>query len=785
MVRIFFNLLLRNFLKEKYLNLLNILGLSFGLIAFALVMLYYNHEASYDRFHSDYENTYRLEGKTNTEFWQSNLDYTYGRQFKAETYPAIKTLVEITPFGNIFFSYEDKQFVEQKIYRVLPGSRFFDVFDLEMIEGNKEGVLKDAYATVMTEQTAKRYFGDESALGKVINYDTLLLKVTGVVANLPSNSHLDFDIIYANPRSADQHFHAFMYLQLTAGSDPRLMEEQILGMNEDLDEFHKLTTVKLMPIEDIHFRSEAVFGAGGKGDWPQLMAFLITGFLILLIAITNYINLSMAIYSSRRLEIGMRKVLGESRRRVVYMLCLESIMITLVCIPLALVGISLLLPAFSNFLGLSIENQFFLSAPYLLIGVAVVVVVSLITVSYPVAILSRSKISKLVKSKTSSKEGYKFRNALVLLQFVLLFTLGISAGLVNQQINFIDNKDVGYSTPGVIKIQNAFALGVENYKVFKQKLMNYSEIQNVTHGAMVGDAMAPLAYSPEGHDAIYENLLSYGIGEDYFDLMNIQITDGDFRQVMEEAESGQVVSLVNQSFVNEYEWQGQAVGKTIKLRPGTENELSRTVSAVFKDIHFFSLKEKIVPQIMSMRKDPTNVNLNVLVKTNPANLKRAYEIIEKEWYELVPGRPVNLRLLDDEISDFYAKERRIAQVSLIFSVLAVLLSVGGLVVFIVYVTKLKAKEIAVRKVLGASVAQIILLLNKQTSIIILVSAVLGSTISYFLIDEWLSNFAYTITLNPLVFLLAAFIVYVVVFLITGSQSLQSASANPVEALKQE
>jgi len=189
MIKIFLNLITRNFLKEQTLNILNILGLTFGLIAFALVILYTDHEYSYDEFHHDPENTYRLEGKTNNEFWFSNIDREYSKEMKSGSYPSIKRVVQFTTLGNIFLSIGEKRFGENKIYRVQPGSDFFEIFDIEMLEGQKEGILDEPYATVLTRATAEKYFGDEPALGKVINYDTLLLVVKGVIADLPTNTH--------------------------------------------------------------------------------------------------------------------------------------------------------------------------------------------------------------------------------------------------------------------------------------------------------------------------------------------------------------------------------------------------------------------------------------------------------------------------------------------------------------------------------------------------------------------------------------------------------------------
>ncbi|OEJ99926.1 ABC transporter permease [Roseivirga misakiensis] len=790
MVKIFFNLVKRNFLKDKVLNTLSLLGLSLGLTASALILLFVDHELSFDTFHADAKNIYRIEAQTNSPSWSSNLGIEHNRELISGKYPEVESIVEVINSNRIFLSFLDKGFWESNVKLVAPGSDFFHFFDFELIEGNRQTLLDVPNAAVLTKSTARKYFGESPAIGRVLKYDTQLLKVTGVIADLPTNTHLSFDIIYTNGTAFTQdHYHADSYIKLSNNVLPETMEDKIMAMEGVAeDEFHELTDVKLLPIADIHFKSQADFGSGASGDMLQLSIFMVIGLLILLIATANYINLSMAIFSSKSKEVGMRKVLGESKSGITKSFFLESCITIFMTIPLALLGLGLLLPKLNQFMGLNMENKFLSSPTYWLISVLFVAVLSFATIIYPALTLTQSKVSTLLKSKVSihSSSGIKLRNILIFFQFALLFTLGISAWFMNQQISYLDNKDMGFETENIVKITNAYELGeIPDYYLFKNELKRSPQISGVTFGPMIGDGSDPLAYKPEGQNEIFENLLSYGVDVDYFDVMGIEILAGDFKNTLNSADSGQVISVVNTRFINDLGWQDDPIGKKMILRPGTENELNRKVTAVFKDFHYFSLKEKISPQIISLKIDPDFINTNILVRASNNDLKATVEAIESAWQKIQSDVPMQYEYMDDAVKRLYKKDKQTGQITILFSLLAVGLSFLGLTGFMVYMIGLKSKEIAVRKVLGATLLQVIALLNKQLFTLILISAIIGSALSFLLIDTWLQDYAYSIPLRPTTFVLAALIVYMIVFLITSLQSLKSAQLNPTNALKNE
>ena len=790
MIKIFLKLISRNFLKGGLLNVLNVLGLALGITATLLITLYAEHEFSYDSFHKNSNNIFRMEARTNSPLWFSNLGAEHSLALISGKYPEVVGAVMLNGNQQTFLSANGNRFPENHIYQTNLGSAFFTHFDFNLIEGNTEGILDEPYSAVITESTRQRYFNDAAALGQTLNYDSIPLKITGVIEDLPSNSHFDFEILYTNPRTfANEHFHTNTYFQLVDGASPQDLEAKIMAMEGIApDAGHEFSEVKLIALPDIYFNSNASFGSGGIGDQLQLKVFMVIGILIVLISVANYVNLSMAIYSSKGLEIGMRKVLGESKGQIIRAFIYESILVTMLSIPIMLICLKFTLPVFSEFLDINLENKL-ISSPIYWIGTLVfLLVVSFITVIYPASVLNNTKISALIKSKTAVHHtgGIKLRNILLFFQFIILFTLGISAWFMNRQINYMDNKDMGFSAEKVIKIRNAFNIGnLDNYKVFKTELLKNPQVAAVAFGPMMGDGMAPLAYKTEGSDEIRENLLSYGVDIDYFEVMSMDILAGEFKNKLISSEDGKIISLVNKSFIDQYGWQDDPIGKKIILRPGTENELQREVSAVFEDFHFFSLKEKVAPQIISLRPDPLFVNTNILVKSAIPDLKEVVKLIEEQWYALRPDVPFEYDLMDAAVKKLYDRERQTSQVSLSFSLLAISLSLLGLIGFMIYLVSLKSKELAVRKVLGATLLQIVGLLNRQLMAAILLASIIGSGLSYWLISRWLNDYAYTIKMNPETFVIALILVYGIVFIITAIQSMKSSHANPVMALKNE
>ena len=789
MLHHFFRHFRRNFANALFLNTINILGLSFAGIAAILVFLYVDHETSFDGFHPSSDRLFRMEAQTNSDQWFSNLGVEHARALQSGTYPEIETLVQFNTRSRTFVETAGGRFAEEQVSLTPVGSAFFKLFNFDFIEGSRELALAAPNQVVLSETAARKYFGTEQALGQTITYDSISFEVIAVIADLPSHTHFDFDLMFNSTTFYEaEHFHTHTYLQLYPNADRKVLEKKILELDVAYNEFHILSAVRLIDVANIHLYSDVSFGASGKGDWLQIRIFQVLAILILAVAIINYVNLSFAIFLNKGKEIGMRKILGESRSEIIVQLSCQAILTVGLAIPLIAMGLFLALPYFEALMEMKLAGLLFEEEWYFISGVLLMIAIGLLTVIYPLVAIGKLDISEMLKSRQllTGHSGVRYRNALMFVQFVFLFMLGISAWFMNHQISYLDDKDKGFDPTGVLKIGNAYEIGsFQDYERFKNRLLTYPQIEGVAFGPMMGDGMSPLAYKPEGSDEIYENLLSYGVDIDYFEVMGIPILAGDFKSVLAAAENGQVVSLVNQSFVNRYGWETDPIGKKIILRPGTERELHRKVSAVFKDFHFFSFKEKIAPQIISLRPDPQFVNTNILVRVSGKDLATARRIIEEEWYNVQPALPLDLTPMETTVKKMYAKERQTATVGVNLSLLAIALSVMGVLGFMFYLIGIKSREIVIRKVLGASVSQIVRLLNHQLFFTVLGAGIIGSATSYWLLTLWLEEYAYRIIIAPIVFLLAIALAYVIILGITTLQTIQSTMVNPAVVLKDE
>lgn len=789
--------MLSNFLKHFtrslrnfwFLNTINLLGLSLAGTAAILVFLYVDHETSFDQFHKGSENIVRLEAQTNSNEWFSNLGVEHARALKNGAFPELESVVTLNRRTRAFVDVNKQRFTEENIYQTSIGSSFFETFDFNFVEGSAEQALKEPKQIVITAAKARKYFGNDLAFGKTIIYDSTSYTITGVVEDLPTHTHFEFDLMINNGSfNGTDHFHGHSYLRLYPDVNRNALEGKILNLDVAFNEYHTLSGVRLINVSDIHLESDASFGASGKGDWVQIRIFQVLAILILAVAAINYVNLSFAIFLNKGKELGMRKILGETRMEIILHLSLQAITTSLLAIPFIALGLLFSLPAFENLMGIQITTLLFERPVYIFLGITLLVLIGLLTVIYPLAAIGQISIGEMLKSKQllNGHGGIRYRNLLMFIQFVFLFALGISAWFMNRQISYLDEKDKGFDASQVLKVQNAFDIGsYQDYQLFKTRLLSYPQIQGVSFGPMMGDGMSALSYQTEGSEETYENLLSYGVDMDYFEVMGIPILAGDFKTGLLASENGQVVSLVNESFINRFGWQDDPIGKKITLRPGTENELQRKVSAVFKDFHFFSFKEKIAPQIISLRPDPQFVNTNILIKVATSDFTGLRKVIEFEWNKIQPGLPLDLVTMEEVVRKMYEKERQTATVGINLSFLAIGLSVMGVLGFMVYLISIKSKEIVIRKVLGASIGQIIRLLNQQLFLAVLAAGIVGSLSSYWLLSRWLESYAYRIALNPIAFLVSVIASYVTIIAITAYQTIKSTQVNPAVVLKEE
>lgn len=778
---IFFNYLLvalRNLKKQKQYQLINFTGLTLGLSCCALVLLYASHELSYDSFHPDSKNTYRVTGEINQRAWFPSVSNDYAEQLETDQFPEIQKTVKFRRAPENFAIYGDRRFATRSMV-TNPGSRFFDIFNFNTLEGDKATMLEAPNSVILNESTATKLLGEPPHVGKIIEWDTLTLRVSGIIEDLPSNTHLTFNMMIA----ADiPFFGVFTYVVLNDNADTKALEDKIvnLDMPENRFPYHQIA---LQPLESIHFAAPLTFELKPPGNKGYVFLFIGIAVFILVISCTNYMNLSAAIYGARTKEMAIRKVLGSSKKAIAGQFLLESVLMAFMTLPAVMLTIEALLPALSDFAGTPLENQFLSSPRHIGLLVLITLITSLAAGLYPVITMSHISSLKLFKSQgLANNHGLRSRKILLTLQFTILIFLGTGAYFINQQLQFIQNKDLGIDREGIVKVSNIYDLAdADKYNTIKTLGLSSPHILGFTTGTPPGTETFGMAYQAEGHE-VRNDALSFSTDLDYFEVMGIKGAYGDFFEKSPDQLPG-LSLLVSEKFVEVMGWDNP-IGKNITFNPGP-NGRDRIISGVFEDYHALSLHEEIVPQFVFARKRLRRGFENILVKINMQNVSEAFEAIENAWYSVMPESPIQLEFMNDDIQAAYEQEQKAGTLSMILSVLAVTLAIMGLIGLSAYMAQLRTKEVGIRKVLGAPVKQILFLMNREFFLLIGIATLIASSLSYYTISLWLDTFVYRTSINAMVFGLAGVLVLLITFVTVSIQSARTAMQNPVLALRHE
>ncbi len=778
---IFINYLLvaiRNLKKQKQYQLINFTGLTLGLSCCALVLLYASHELSYDSFHPDSKNTYRVTGEINQRSWFPSVSNDYAEQLATDQFPEIQKTVKFRRAPENFAIYGGKRFGTRSMV-TNPGSRFFDIFNFNTLEGDKATMLEEPNSVILDESTATKLLGEPPHVGKIIEWDTLTLRVSGIIEDLPSNTHLTFNMMIA----ADvTFFGVFTYVVLDANADIRKLEDKIVNLDLPENRF-PYDQIALQPIEEIHFAKPLTFELKPPGDKRYLLLFIGIATFILIVSCTNYMNLSAAIYGARTKEMAIRKVLGSSKKVLAGQFLLESVLMAFITLPGVVLIIEGLLPAFRNFTGIPFENLFLSSPDHIGLLILITLITSLTAGLYPVLTMSHISSLKLFKSKgLVNKQGLRSRKVLLTLQFTILIFLGTGAWFINQQLQFIQNKDLGIDREGIVKVSNIYDLSdAEKYNTIKTLSLNSPHILGFTTGTPPGTETFGMAYQAEDHE-VRNDALSFATDFDYFEVMGVKGTYGDFFEKSPD-QLPNLSLLVSEKFVEVMGWD-DPIGKKITFNPGP-NGRDRFISGVFEDYHALSLHEEIVPQFIFARKSLRRGFENILVKINMQNVPEAFEAIETAWYSVMPDSPILLEFMDDDIQAAYEQEQKAGTLSMVLSLLAVSLAIMGLVGLSAYMAQLRTKEVGIRKVLGAPVRQILFLMNREFFLLIGIATVIAGSLSYYAVSLWLDTFVYRTSINTIIFGLAGALVLLITFVTVSIQSARTAMQNPVRALRHE
>ena len=792
----YFVIALRNLLKQKTFSIIKIAGLAFGLATSIVIFLYILEDLSYDKFHPNHKNIVRLLTIDNAEGVSSKLvAVTQPRLGPAakEELPEVIESVRFTGGGQYDLSYNDKSLKCRAAFRVDPA--VFTVFNFPVLNGPPTGILDKPGSIAITQSLAEKIFGNENPVGKTLKLNqTTDLNVTAVLADPPKNSHLQFDLLHTLVPGQNedglrqaletwQGIFTFTYLLLDKPADLDDLNTKLQGISKKNNAFEFFTPVS-QTLNDVHLKSKGVLFEtnANKSDELNVYVLSVISILILLLAAVNFTNLVTANASNRAKEIGMRKVIGAVRKQLILQHLTESLVITLLSGLLALALVYSILPLLNNLYQRFADISLIFTLKNTIILFALIVLVGLMAGIYPAFVLSSFKpVHELKGSFKGSSRGIQLRKALVILQFTISIALMVGTGIVYQQMKFIYTADLGYDREQVITIQqNGAAVG--RATTLKTELLKNPAITAVgTSSTRMGQQLGRTNIIPEGQNSAETNIITSVMGADetFIPAMNMKMTAGRNFSL----DYGDSLSMIiNEEMVRLLKWE-EPVGKKISLQsgPNPTDLTAYTVVGVVKDFHFATIRHKLEP--MFMLYSANNPSLSIRVKTGA--VKDAIPFIEETWKKINPGTTFDYAFLDEQFANLYRNEEAFASMFTHFTVLAMVIAGLGLFALSAYTTEQRKKEIGIRKVLGASSGNILYKLSSEYVILVLISFSIASVIAYFVMEKWLQDFQYSISISAGIFILAGVAALAIALLTVSFQAVRAALMNPVNSLRNE
>lgn len=808
MLRNFFKTAIRNLFRQKVYSLINLFGLSIGIASFVIILIYVQHELSYDKFFKDSEKLYRVGLKYNIDgivFYSALNPVPLAEGLKQE-FPEIEN---VTRLYNKFFSggytyvkYKDQQFREDKVFWA--DSTIFNVMGIELLKGNKDEALRNTNSVVITQETATRYFGDEDPIGKLLKFDDgNIYNVTGVAKSFPINSHIHFDIlasIHTNKRLIRHpdwiDVKNYVYLRLKDGAKIEQLRDQMQEFQKkylspevkyitklDYDDFIEKGnefSFYFEPVKDIHLKTIFDSNPEPQSDIKRVIIFGIIGVVILLIACINFINLTTAIATQRAKEVGIRKVVGSTKRLMLVQFLIETGIMTFVSVVLSFFIIEQFLPLFNQILLLKLSVSILHNWYAILIAFALVLFVSILAGFYPSIVLSSFKPVDVIKGKFSGgKQGKGFRLILVILQYSISVLLIISTVVMYWQLSYMQKKPLGFKSENLVVIQRPNRLR-QQFKTFKEIVDNNPNVISSTssYGApqLVVETMV---YFTRGNDTEESyTVVRYPSDFDFIDTYGLEIING--RKLDKNLSSDSTAVVVSETAV-------RAMGLKNPLEQeiyySYEKNVPLQVVGVCKDFHSESLHKAIQPTIIIINRD--RPPLYYIVKYNPDKLEETISFLEETWNKFLPGDVLQYQFLDDTIKSVYSNEQRTTAVMLIFSILAIFIACLGLYGMSSYMANTRVKELGIRKVLGANFGKIAFLMMKDLLKWVLIANVIAWPIGLFVMKKWLQNFSYRIELGMFIFIVAGIISLLIAVITIGYHTLKASYTNPIDSLRYE
>ena len=795
MFKNYFKTALKALNKNKGFTVINIIGLSVGIAACLLIVLYIVNELSYDKYNVNAKRIYRI-----TENAKLNGNELSSAATEKPLKDALTALPEIEKttrlvaqtslFRKCFVKKGNTTIEEKKV--VFAESDLFDVFTLPMIDGNPSTSLNDPNSAVITESTAKKYFNRRDVVGKTITInDSNIYKITGVIKDIPAQSHFNYDFFLsfssAPESKSDNWYYSGInnYVLVKPGANVHKLESEIreIELNHyppSLRHNGSYLNIVLTPLLKIHLYSTSQYELDKGGNIQYVYIFSGIALFILLIACVNFINLSTARSSNRAKEVGVRKVLGSTRSFLITQFLTESFLVVFISAIIAVILVYITLPFFNQVADTNLDITI-ASLSWLIPAVlSIVLIIGLLAGAYPAFYLSAFKPILVLKGKLAA--GFKrsfLRGFLVVFQFSISIFLIIGTLVIYNQLTYIHNKNIGFNRSQMLVIKKT-NLPDEQAKLFKQEVKQIPSVEDVTMSTDLptGQERNITGLFPQLPLDIKQDVLSefWTVDEDYLKTLNIQLVNGrDFSNLMASDSSA---IIVNEAFVKKFGFK-DALNKTVYRNSYGLQQYH--IIGVVKDFNYSSLHDNIKPLAFTYGVD----NGAITAKVKTTNLRALMSQIESKWKSISPNQQFTYSFMNDDFDTMYRSEKHVQQIFFSFSALAILIACLGLFGLAAYAAEQRNKEIAIRKVIGASTSNIINILSANFIKLVCISIFIASPIGWFAMNRWLQNFAYRINISWTVFLIAGLVAFVIAVITISFQSIKAAIANPVKSLRTE
>ncbi len=798
----------RNFIRNKFYTLINILGLTIGLAAFIFILLFIRDELTYDRYNKKYERIHRLESNFNIAGKHEKfaiVPIPMGPAFQLE-FPEVKTFTRLTNAGNVLIRYDDHEYYEKDFY--FADSTVFDVFTYEFLLGEPENALTKPNTIVITEKVARKYFGKNNPLGEFLETGSgTSYNITAVIKDLPTNSHLKFDALLSAVTMAQnvgvEDFNSMEPIRFwNIGVYTYILLHKNTGIQSIYDKFPPFYEKYMKPVGDQINASfdllttplaQTHFSSGLSADLPTgnliyIYIFSAVAVFILLLAAINYMNMATARSTKRAREVGMRKVVGAYKSQLIRQFIGESMLLAIFSFIIAIIAVYFLLPDFNNITGKSLNFNMILDPAVLIMILLVIILIGIVSGSYPAFFLSSFKPVSVLKgtlTRSGRKSGF-LRKVLVVIQFFIAIVMIIATIAVSGQLKYLRNKNLGFDKENVIVLQLQDSTFRSKVESFKKELLLNPNITGVSNSTGIPGTITwiQVMYVEKEEKMTESALILAQVDYDFIDVMGMEIINGrNFDEKMGTDQREAVI--INETGAKVLGWEENPVGKKIDYEIDLEGNIGRPmkVIGVINDFHFRSLHNKVEPVILFISEVPRYF-LSIKIEGN--NTRETLDFIEEKWNDFGAKRPFDYEFMDQRMDEMYDAEVKLGLIFRIATILTIFIALLGLLGLSSFTAEQRTKEIGIRKILGASVSNILKSLYKEFIILILIAFILAVPVAWWRIDIWMNtSFIYHATLQWTTFLIAGLLALVIGFITISYHIIRAASENPVDAINYE